>query len=260
MIYNDISRGNILKYSIQNHYQNLAKQYDDFWGCSPDFIQFLTKNIINFLKLSYTDILVDLGCGTGIYSQAILSQITLENPVICVDPADKMLAKIPANSHYQTLVKDAVEFAYTPGKYDKILLKEMIHHIEDKDKLLQGLFERLNHEGILLIILLPPTIEYPLFEDALSVYESVQPHYNYLVNICQEIGFQTTVNFVEYSVSISKEKYFNMVQNRYMSLLSRFDDDQIKQGLIEMSKKYNNLSNLEFCDRFIFISAQKLNE
>ncbi len=49
-----------------------------------------------------------------------------------------------------------------------------------------------------------------------------------------------------------------MVQNRYMSLLSRFDDDQIKQGLIEMSEKYHNRSNLEFCDRLVFLSAQKL--
>ncbi len=51
MISNNIYRGNILKYSIQDHYQILAKQYDDFWGCSPGFIQFLTKNIINTIIL-----------------------------------------------------------------------------------------------------------------------------------------------------------------------------------------------------------------
>ena len=77
-------------------------------------------------------------------------------------------------------------------------------------------------------------------------------------NLCgKNIGFKTTVNFVEYAVSIPKENYFNMVKNRYMSLLSRFNDEEIKQGLTEMIEKYANLSNLEFCDRFVFLVAQK---
>ena len=61
-----------MKYSIQNHYQTLANKYDKFWGSSPEFINFLTQKIIESLKLVSTDILVDLGCGTGIYSQAII--------------------------------------------------------------------------------------------------------------------------------------------------------------------------------------------
>ncbi|MDJ0661056.1 MAG: class I SAM-dependent methyltransferase [Crocosphaera sp.] len=247
-----------MQYSIQEHYQNLAKQYDDFWDTSAEFIEFLTKKIIEHLQLKSTDILVDLGCGTGIYSKAIRSQINLDNKIFCVDPSDKMLEKISDNNHYQIVVKDAVAFANEPGKYDKVLIKEMIHHIDDKGKLLQGLFNRLNEQGILLIILLPPTIEYPLFKQALSVYESVQPHYNDLVNLCEKVGFKTTVEFIDYTVSIPKKQYFNMVKNRYMSLLSRFNDEEIEQGLIEMREKYANVSNLEFCDRFVFLIAKKL--
>ncbi len=42
-----------------------------------------------------------------------------------------------------------------------------------------------------------------------------------------------------------------------MSLLSRFDDKQLQQGLTEIKQKYYQQSNLEFCDRFVFISANK---
>ncbi|MGK7955488.1 MAG: class I SAM-dependent methyltransferase [Crocosphaera sp.] len=254
-IYLYFQSDNIMQYSVQEHYQKLATQYDDFWGTSSDFIEFLSHKIIEALQLKPQDILVDLGCGTGIYSKAIRAQINLENKIICVDPSDKMLEKITDNNNYQPVVKDAVEFANEPGQYDKILIKEMIHHIDDKEQLLQGLLHRLNEQGILLIILLPRTIEYPLFEKALSVYKAVQPHS--LENLCEKIGFNTTVNLVDYNVSIAKEKYFNMVKNRYMSLLSRFNDEEIKQGLEEMKEKYTSVFNLEFSDRFVFLVAKK---
>lgn len=245
-----------MNYLSREHYQKLAQNYDKFWVYSPEFIDFLTQKIIDVLELKSTDTLVDLGCGTGIYTKSIVSKFPLQNPVICVDSSEEMLDRIPNNSQYKTFVKDGIEFAYEPGKYDKILMKEMIHHIADKEKFLQGLFERLNLTGSLLLILLPPTIEYPLFTEALRTYEAVQPNYNDLVKLFQKIGFKTTVDWVEYPVSLPKETYFEMVENRYMSLLSRFDDTQLQKGLAEMEQKYCDQSRLEFCDRFVFISAK----
>ena len=54
---------------IHNHYQNLADIFEDLWFYSEDFVQFLTKKIIEHLSLKNTDILIDLGCGTGIYAK-----------------------------------------------------------------------------------------------------------------------------------------------------------------------------------------------
>lgn len=221
------------------------------------FIDFLTQKIIEYLELKQTDSLVDLGCGTGIYSKSIVAQLPLQSPIICVDTSEKMLEQVPKNSQYQRLVKDAVTFAEESVNYDKILIKEMIHHIKDKEKLFQGIFKQLNPGGIFLLILLPPTIEYPLFLEALSLYESQQPNYRDLMNLLTKIGFKTTVNLVEYPVSIAKEKYFHMVANRYLSLLSEFNDQELQQGLMTMKQKYQNQSILKFCDRFVFITAHK---
>ena len=40
---------------IQNHYRQLAQNYDDLWTYSPDFIEFIVKNIIEQLNLKFTD-------------------------------------------------------------------------------------------------------------------------------------------------------------------------------------------------------------
>ena len=241
----------------QNHYQKIANIYDSLWSYSPDYIQFLTKNIIEHLQLNSTDILVDIGCGTGIYSKEIINQIQLQQPILCVDPAVEMLAKIPANSCLKPIAMDGVEFSEKPGTYDRIFLKEAIHHIEEKSLLFHNLWQRLTPGGIFLLLLLPPTIDYPLFEKALQLYEKTQPHYQDMTKLLQQVGFLVDVDLVEYPLELPKQKYFQLVENRYMSLLSRFDDAELSAGLKEMEAKYQNESVLKFSDRMVFITAIK---
>jgi len=242
---------------IHNHYQKLAGMYEDLWFYSEDFVQFITKKIIEYLSLKKTDILIDLGCGTGIYAKEINNQMQLYNPIICVDSSNKMLEQIPNNLKYKCVEMDAIDFSALSGTYNKIIIKELIHHINDLDLLLGNLFQRLTSGGILLLILLPPTIDYPLFNKALRKYEEAQPNYNNLASLLSKIGFHVAVNFVEYPLAIPKSKYLQMVQNRYMSLLSTFDDEELALGLAEMEQKYAEQSTLKFSDRFVFITASK---
>ena len=242
---------------IQNHYRQLAQNYDDLWTYTPDFIKFIAQNIIEELNLKFTDKLVDLGCGTGLFTQEISHQIRLKHPIVCIDSSSEMLEKIPLNDTYQPRAMDAIDFASQEDIFDKIFIKEMIHHINDKQKLIANLFNRLNSQGILLLILLPPKIEYPLFSSAKKSYQELQPHYSELKNIFERVGFQTEVSFVKYPLSLNKDKYFKMVENRYMSLLSMFSDEEISQGIKEMNQKYSKQLTLDFNDVFVFIKGQK---
>ena len=241
----------------QNHYQRISSIYEDLWSYSPEHMRFLTTKIIESLQLRTTDILVDLGCGTGLYSKSILQQIQLDNPIICVDCSKSMIEQIPLNSQYKTMALDAIDFVSQAEVYNKVFMKEVIHHIDNKELLFSNLFKRLPSDGIFLLILLPPTIDYPLFRSALQRYEKCQPHYNNLTKLLEKVGFNISVNFVENLQKIPKSKYFQMVENRYMSLLSFFDDKQLAEGLKEMEQKYVQQSILEFPDRFVFITANK---
>ena len=90
----------------------------------------------------------------------------------------------------------------------------------------------------------------------MSSYQ-LQPHYEELENIFNQVGFQTEVSFVKYPLSLDKSRYFRMVENRYMSLLSLFSDEEIRQGIREMEEKYLAQSTLEFNDVFVFIKGKK---
>ncbi|NES65198.1 MAG: class I SAM-dependent methyltransferase [Okeania sp. SIO2D1] len=241
----------------ENYYKNIANIYDNLWSYSPEYIKFTTQKIIEYLHLTPTDTLVDIGCGTGIYSKEILNHIQLQQPIICVDPSAEMLEKIPANSRLNPIEMDGVKFSKNPGIYNKIFLKEAIHYIEEKFILFQNLWQRLTPRGIFLLLLLPPTIEYPLFAKALELYEKKQPHYQELIDLLQKVGFVVDSDIIEYPLELPKSQYFEMVENRYMFLLSEFNDTELAAGLKEMEEKYQDKSVLKFSDRMVFIAATK---
>ncbi|MCH2047023.1 MAG: methyltransferase domain-containing protein [Trichodesmium sp. ALOHA_ZT_67] len=241
----------------KNHYQNIANIYDNLWSYSPDYIKFTTQKIIQYLHLNATDTLVDIGCGTGIYSKEILHQIQLQQPIICVDNSAEMVGKIPANSRLNPIEMDGVKFSQKPGIYNKILLKEAIHHIKEKFILFQNLYQRLTPGGIFLLLLWPPTIEHPLFTEALESYEKKQPHYQEMINLLQQVGFVVDMDIIEYPLELPKSQYFEMVENCYMSLLSEFNDAELAEGLKEIEEKYQDKSVLKFSDRMVFIIATK---
>ncbi|MBA4496320.1 class I SAM-dependent methyltransferase [Paenactinomyces guangxiensis] len=245
--------------NILNHYNRLASNYDQFWAYSNEFVSFISKNIIRYLNLKEDDRLVDLGCGTGIYSKEILRQMKLKHKILCVDISEKMLLELHSEKGITTINHDAIEFTQKSYKYNKVFIKEMIHHISSKDKsiLFDKLYDCLDHNGTLLIIMLPPTIDYPLFKDALKLYQKLQPHYNEIANGLETAGFKVNIDFVEYPLSINKGTYIQMVKERYMSLLSNFSDEEIQKGVIEIMDKYKEETDLKFNDRFVFISGLK---
>ncbi len=244
---------------VKNHYQNLSQNYNDLWEYSPDFVQFISQNVCEYLELKSPDIFLDLGCGTGLFTKEINNQIQFKNPVICSDISPALLAQFPDNNQYQCIAADAITFSSQSRLFDKILVKEMIHHLnqEEQEQLIKNLFTRLNSNGKFLLLLLPPTIEYPLFEAALKRYEQLQPNYQDLAELFKQAGFKTEIALVKYPLNISKTKYIQMVQNRYMSLLSSFNDREILEGINEIKNKYSEQDILSFNDTFVFILGTK---
>ena len=55
---------------------------------------------------------------------------------------------------------------------------------------------------------------------------------------------------------IPKQRWLEMVADRYMSLLAKFDDQQLQAGLAEIDSRYPG-PLLEFDDRFIFVLARR---
>jgi trans-aconitate methyltransferase len=242
----------------QLHYTRLAQKYDDFLYYSPDFIRCLTTKMIEKLRLREEDVLVGLGCGKGMYSLDILKQIKLQNAIIAVDPYAEMLNKIPRDAPFTTLQLDAIAFSKGPSTYDKILMKEAVHHIKNKEELFSNLYQRLTPNGIMLFVHVPPKVQYPLFRKALLKCEKWHADPAHLTTLLEQTGFRVERDAVDYPLAIPKEKYFKMVESCYMSVLSSMSEEEILAGLAEMAKTYAKETVLEFIDHFDYLTAIKV--
>ena len=244
---------------IKNHYEKLADKYNSFWGDSPELIDFYSQKIVEYLELKPTDNFVDLGCGTGIYTKKIRDLAQLINPVICVDISAKMLENIPDNKKFKTILMDAVEFSAQPGRYDKILMQNMTHHILDKEKLIRNFAQKLNLDGKILIIGLPYRLDYPLFEKALKKFQNLYYKGEQSIDFFLNLDFEVKLNYIKFPVSVEKSKYLKMVKHRFISTLSSFSDPEIEEGLKELEGKYQKKLVLNFNEIFLFILILRKN-
>jgi hypothetical protein len=57
-------------------------------------------------------------------------------------------------------------------------------------------------------------------------------------------------------LAIPKQRWLAMVADRYMSLLAKFDDQQLRAGIAEIDARHPG-PILEFDDRFAFVFARR---
>lgn len=201
---------------------------------------------------------MDLGCGTGLFTSALGEQV---DQVVCVDPSAKMLQQLPSGKGFVPVVASAEDIvsgtiSLPDPAFDSILMKEAIHHVADQTAVLSGLSRLLASGGRILIVMLPTRIEYPLFEAALKAFEEHQPDPVEIASTLEGTGLVVELSYESFPLSFTKSRYLSMVRNRYMSLLSAFEDAELERGITEIDQSHPE-DPLQFPDRFAFVLGRR---
>lgn len=243
------------------HYERIAPDYDEHWSYDPDYVRRFCDAIADSLRLTRTDAIADVGCGTGLYARRLAAEIEPERPVLCVDPVPAMLERVPSAKGLQTLVASAEDLATgrvalpDTDRLDAIVLKESFHHVADRRATLEGLAGLLSRHGRLLIVMLPRTIHHPLFREAHERFGRLQPEPAEIVDMVSEVGLRASVSYRTFHTAIDRERYVRMLESRYMSVLGEFSDDELRAGIDQFRHAYRNDPVLRFEDHFAFIKG-----
>lgn len=238
----------------QAHYDRLAPVYDQNWTYSPEFLAWMNECIGDRLRLKFGDRVLDVGCGTGLYARYLVQRT---GSVVCVDPSARMLKQIPDDPRLVAVQASAEDLisgrAVLPAdRFEAILIKEAIHHLVDRGQVIEGLARLLVPGGRLLVVMLPTSIDYPLFQAAHDRFGELQPDPEAIASSMVDAGLDASLSYDDFPLIFPTERYIAMVRGRYLSLLSLFNDEELAAGVEEIRRRYPE-QQVEFRDRFAFV-------
>ena len=109
----------------------------------------------------------------------------------------------------------------------------------------------------MLIVMLPTRIEYPLFPEALERFTHLQPDPSTIASFLSESGLDTTRETRGFTLNLTRRHWRQMVSNRFMSLLSTFDDEELARGLSQIDDRLGDADHVTFRDNFEFICGRR---
>jgi len=291
---------------VSSHYESHSKEetYDEAFFYEPGaYMEHLVRLVgkrlgLHRLNKNNPRTLLDIGGGTGTFARALLAEGERDRPprfasdyvrIVVVDPFLEQ-AKGDNGSSNSTQA-DQVSFVRAPaedfmfpsnnncwrsqlvGGYDQILLKEVVHHFDAKDRvsifkgMREGINTNINRRTSLLIVTRPQTdIDYPLWDAARKVWKENQPSVQELSKDLLMSGFTNIQSTIEtYQCSISLARWQNMVRTRCWSTFSNFSDAELEHAcdIIARDAKANPRNRvvdgetmLEFDDRLVFLQAR----
>jgi len=239
-----------------NHFDKIADIYNKVWYFSDQYQEWMLDHIMDRLEFNKEDVFVDIGGGTGKFTMLISTHAGLTKPPFCVEPSKEMCAKAEEEGGAQIICEDANGFVNRDMRYDKVLIKESIHHIHDRDHLWNGLYRQLQRDGKILIVTRPQNTPMPLFNAAKEVFFINQPPYAAFVDELNITGFSVEFSIDTYSFTLKKEVWNLMIRSRFLSDLTGFSHDEIENGIQEINSKFLG-DTIRIDDAIVFISAWK---
>ena len=225
------------------------------WLSSEKYINSFNKFILKQVSLNKHSRILDIGCGRGKILGNLSNKLKLSKKPIGLDIENHK------DKNKKIIFKkiDALSFvSKTKITFDLILIKQTIHLLKKKQaiKLLSICKEKLNPKGKIIILSLDPKKNeiptFTLMKKKLTISLNKDEK---LFNLILKNRAKINVKKFTYKVQILKNKYLQMIRNRYISTLLNFTDKQIKDGIIEINNDYGNV--LKFKDILICFILKK---
>jgi ubiquinone/menaquinone biosynthesis C-methylase UbiE len=224
------------------------------WLSSQSYISQFNKFLKTRINLNKNLKILDIGCGRANIISALQKKYNFKNKPIGIDVvASKDVKK---NILFKRI--DALKYLKKQKKYDLIIIKQTVHFFSktNLNNLLNLTKKSLNPKGkILIFSLKTKNNRIPCFKKMRKNLEkSLKRDENLFKLIKKNLKKISHTNF-NFKVNISKQKYVQMIKDRYISCLLNLNIKEIKLGISEIKSKYKN--QIKFTDTLKCISYRK---
>jgi len=182
--------------------------------------------------------ILDLGCGTGRFSEGLASRFAA--CVVGIDPSEKMLEQACRKQQrngvrYQRAVAEAIPLV--DGAVDMIFMSMSFHHFRDPDRAARECRRVLRPDGILAVrtgtreqIQSYPYV--PFFPGTRSMLEDVLPDRPGLCAVFERVGFRCVESqIVTQTIAPDWAAYADKLSAGADSVLARLSEDELGRGI-----------------------------
>lgn len=198
--------------------------------------------------------ILDIGCGSGRYAQALSEQ---GFDVIGADRSDSQLKQ--ASKIISTVCCEATALPFDDGSFDLCTMMLMIHHMSEAERLtaFREVFRVLSDNGCLII----KTCSHDDLKTRLTSSFWPQSLANDLLRypaieiVSEELsGFvDVSIRHTETNFEIPREECFEEYRSRRSTNLGMLNDDDFASGMANLEKAYKNAEFIKkrFCHTFL---------
>ena len=219
------------------------------WLSSNIYIRSFNNFLLKQVKLNSKSKILDIGCGRGKILGSLNSKLRLKNKPLGID----IINHKDKDKRISFQKTDALSFFLKNKEtFDLILIKQTIHFLKMSEikKLLFLCNKSLNKNGVILTINLDTyKNELPTFSLMDKKLKNSFKRHQKIFFLISQIFPTVNIKKFEFNVEISKKKYLDMIKQRYISMLLKFSNKQILNGIKSIDHKYGDV--LKFKDKLI---------
>ena len=225
------------------------------WLSSKKYIYSFNNFILKQKKLNKYSKILDIGCGRGKIIGDLFKRLKLINKPIGLDIENHR------DKSKKIIFKkiDGLSFiSKTKKTFDLILIKQTIHLLKNNQikKLISICKSKLNPNGKILILSLDPeNNEIPSFSLMNSKLQKSFKRDKKILELISKIYPKIITKYFVFDVKILRNKYTQMIKNRYISTLLNLTNKQIVDGIKEINTTFKK--EVKFKDRLICLIISK---
>ena len=225
------------------------------WLSSKRYIKSFNNFLLKQVKLNKNSKILDIGCGRGKILGSLSSRLKLKSKPIGIDierhrDRDRRI-------HFKKV--NAIDFIKkNKKKFDLIMIKQTIHLFKYKEikNLIYACKMQLNQNGKILILSLETSNnEIPTFLLMKKKLKKSLVRDKKIIKYISTLYPKNKNKRFSFKVKIPRDKYIEMIKNRYISTLLGFSLHDIFQGIKQINLKYKKI--LSFNDKLICLILDK---
>ena len=221
------------------------------WLSSSSYINSFNLFLLKKKKLNKNSQILDIGCGRGKIFGSLSRKLKLINKPIGIDP----VAHKDVDRGIDFKNEDVFKFFESNQiKFDLIMIKQTLHFFNKnkRSRLIKICKNNLKQNGMLIIFSLNTlNNEIPCFKLMKQKLNRGLKRDSRMLKSVRIMLKDNKIDKFKFKVLITKNKYIQMLKQKYISCLVNLSKTQIIKGIIEIKDVYPN--KISFVDILICI-------